>query len=56
MAAFAPDAERLKRVNALLEEALALPEAERDAWLQALPAAQHDLLPMLRAMLSRAAV
>ena len=52
----APDTDRLRRVNALLEAALALPEAERDAWLATLPAAQQDLVPTLRAMLARAGV
>ncbi|MBX3607138.1 MAG: protein kinase [Piscinibacter sp.] len=56
MAAHAADAERLKRVNTLLEEALELPEDEREDWLAALPPQHHDLRPMLRAMLSRAEV
>ncbi len=56
MAASPPDAERLKRVNVLLEQALALPEGERAAWLAALPPRHADLLPMLRALLARAAV
>jgi len=51
-----PDAERLRRINALLESALALPETERETWLQSLPAEQQPLVPALNAMLARAAV
>ncbi|WP_127995862.1 serine/threonine-protein kinase [Piscinibacter defluvii] len=51
-----PDAERLKRVNRLLDEALALAPAERVAWLERLPAEQADLRPLLGALLSRAGV
>ena len=43
-------------MNTLLEQALALPESERDAWLQALPVEHRTLAPMLRAMLIRASV
>lgn len=50
------DPERLRRVNALLEVALALPLGERDAWLAALPADDHEVVPALRALLARAAV
>ena len=32
------DTDRLQRINTLLAEALALPEAERGAWLRALKA------------------
>lgn len=56
MASPLPDAERLKRINTLLEEALALPEAAREAWLAGLPARHDDLRPMLHALLARAAV
>lgn len=59
VAAPALDAERLKRLtrlSTLLEAALALPEAERNAWLHTLPPQHHDLLPTLRGMLARAAV
>lgn len=48
--------ERLKRLNALLEAALALPPAERAGWLQSLPAEHAALAPMLASMLERAAV
>jgi hypothetical protein len=51
-----PDPERLRRVNALLETALALPVEERDAWLAALPPEQQEIVPTLRTMLERAAV
>jgi eukaryotic-like serine/threonine-protein kinase len=49
-----PDPARLKRVNALLEAALALPESERERWLKTLPPEQQALAPTLRAMLARA--
>jgi eukaryotic-like serine/threonine-protein kinase len=50
------DAERLRSVNALLEVALALPEAEREPWLKTLPPHQQPLVSVLSAMLARAAV
>jgi len=50
------DPERLRRVNMLLEAALALPQQERDRWLQDLPPAQQPLVPLLRTLLARAAV
>jgi eukaryotic-like serine/threonine-protein kinase len=50
----APD--HLRRLNALLEEALALPLHERAAWLAALPAAERDFMPELGRLLERAAV
>ncbi len=49
------DPERLRRVNALLEAALALPPDERAAWLGALPQADRPLVATLRALLERAA-
>ena len=51
-----PDPERLRRVNALLEEALALPPHEREAWLQRLHVSEAPLASSLAAMLARAAV
>ncbi|MCW5656143.1 MAG: protein kinase [Burkholderiaceae bacterium] len=51
-----PDTQHLQQLNTLLEVGLALPEGEREAWLQALPEGQHALVPLLRAMLRRAAV
>jgi serine/threonine protein kinase len=56
MAARTPDTQHLQQLNALLEVGLALPDGEREAWLRALPDAQHALVPLLRAMLRRAAV
>ncbi len=50
------DADRLKRLNALLESALALPTVQRAAWLAALPAEHQALAPTLAALLERAAV
>jgi len=43
-----------KRLNALLEVGMALPESERRAWLDTLPEADADLKPRLEAMLARA--
>jgi eukaryotic-like serine/threonine-protein kinase len=51
-----PSPNELKQLNALLETALALPLAERAAWLRALPFAQQPLMPLLMSMLERAAV
>jgi eukaryotic-like serine/threonine-protein kinase len=56
MAARTPDTQHLQQLNALLEVGLALPDGERETWLQALPEAQHALVPLLRAMLRRASV
>ncbi len=50
------DAAELKQLNALLETALALPTAEQEAWLRALPFEQQRLMPMLMSMLDRATV
>lgn len=49
-----PDPEQLRRVNALLEAALALPAERRDGWLRALPPQDQDLEPLLRRLLERA--
>ena len=49
------DPEHLKRINALLEVALALPLEQRDPWLRTLPPEQQDVVPALRELLSRAA-
>jgi tetratricopeptide (TPR) repeat protein len=51
-----PDTHQLQQVNALLQTALELPEVQREGWLQALPAEQRALAPLLRAMLQRASV
>ncbi len=48
--------EPLRRLNALLAEALELPPAERADWLRSLPDDAQALLPQLRALLQRAAV
>ena len=52
----AADPERLRRVSALLEEVLELPENERSAWLQGLPPEQQVFVPQLSALLARASV
>jgi eukaryotic-like serine/threonine-protein kinase len=51
-----PDAERLRRINALLQAALALPPEQRAAWLQGLPQEHAPLKGVLSAMLARGAV
>jgi len=51
-----PSPAQWQRLNALLEAALALPAAERAAWLRALPAEHAALLPTLASLLDRAAV
>jgi serine/threonine-protein kinase len=51
-----PDAHQLQQMNGLLQAALELPEPRREAWLQALPAQQRALAPLLRAMLQPASV
>jgi eukaryotic-like serine/threonine-protein kinase len=50
------DLPRWRRINALLEEALALPQNEHDAWLAKLSGQQADVAPTLRALLARHAV
>jgi len=52
----AADPERLRRINALLEAALALPAHERDDWLRTLPPEQQSFVPVLSALLARASV
>ena len=49
-----PDPDQLRRVNALLEAALALSADQRDGWLRALPPQDQDLEPLLRRLLERA--
>ena len=51
-----PDPERLRKVNTLLEVALALDEAERMPWLRSLPAEHQALVPLLTSLLNRASV
>jgi eukaryotic-like serine/threonine-protein kinase len=48
------DAPTWLRINPLLDAALELPAAEREAWLTALPAQQDDLKALLRKLLARA--
>lgn len=48
--------ERLRRINALLDTALALPAPLREGWLAGLPAEDHALRATLRALLARAEV
>ena len=50
------DADRLRRLNALLAIGLDLPEDERSAWLDGLPAEHAGVLPRLAALLARATV
>ena len=50
------DLPKWRRINALLEEALALPQDAHDAWLARLSGQQADVLPTLRALLARHAV
>ena len=50
------DPDRLRRLNALLEEALSLPVSERAGWLAARPDDDRDFLPELGRLLARAAV
>jgi hypothetical protein len=52
----APDTVHLQHMNTLLEQALELPEDQREAWLQALPDEHRALAPLLRALLMRAEV
>lgn len=50
------DAERLRRINALLEVVLELPEPQREGWLRTLPVDQQPLAPLIAAMLARTGV
>ena len=52
---FLSDTPSLRRVNALLQEALTLPSGEREAWLDKLASHEGALLPVLRALLARGA-
>lgn len=51
----ATEPERLRRLNRLLQEALALPPGAQAAWLAALPATDEALAPPLQELLQRAA-
>jgi eukaryotic-like serine/threonine-protein kinase len=48
--------DHLRQLNALLEQALALPLEQRPAWLAARPAVELDFVPELARLLDRAAV
>ena len=48
------DVPRLRRINLLLQQGLALPQAEREIWLKRIANEQGDLMPILRALLTRA--
>lgn len=50
------DPARLRQLNHLLEQALALPEHERQPWLRRLPLELQGLAPRLAAMLARAGI
>jgi hypothetical protein len=50
------DLPRWRRINALLEEVLALPQERHEAWLVSVAGQQQDVLPVLRALLARHAV
>jgi eukaryotic-like serine/threonine-protein kinase len=50
------DLPRWRRVNSLLQEALALPQVGYEAWLAQLTDEDSDVLPLLRALLARHAV
>jgi eukaryotic-like serine/threonine-protein kinase len=52
----AADLPRWRRINALLQEALALPQDQHEEWLAQQAGQQSDVLPTLRALLSRHAV
>src|SRR5215831_15970554 len=49
-------ADRLRQLNTLLEAALALPVHERNHWLRTLPHEQQSFVPVLSALLARAAI
>src|SRR5499427_8609354 len=48
------DVPKWRRVNTLLQRGLALPVAERETWLSQIAYEQSDLMPLLRALFSRA--
>lgn len=50
------DPARLRQLNELLQQALAMQPAAQEAWLQRLPPDQQPLVPLLRGMLARAAL
>ena len=48
------DVPRVQRVNRLLQQGLALPQADREIWLTRIADEQADLMPLIRALLTRA--
>jgi len=48
------DVPRWRRVNSLLQQGLALPQAQREIWLTRIADEQADLMPLIRALLTRA--
>ncbi|MBC8058234.1 MAG: serine/threonine protein kinase [Rhizobiales bacterium] len=50
------DPQYLRQLNVLLEQALSLPDEDRDAWLQSLPPADRRFVVPLSAMLARMAL
>jgi len=48
------DVPKWRRVNTLLQRGLSLPVAERETWLSQIADEQADLMPLLRALFSRA--
>lgn len=51
-----PETDRLRRVNVLLEQALALPPGQHEHWLRTLPPDASEFAQALRDLLARAAV
>jgi serine/threonine-protein kinase len=47
------DLSRWRRINALLQEALALPREQHEPWLKRVASEHTDVLPQLRALLAR---
>ena len=52
----AADVPKWKRINALLLEALGLPQDQRQQWLQGVSPENSDVIPQLRALLERVTV
>jgi tetratricopeptide (TPR) repeat protein len=50
------DLPRWRRVNSLLQEALALPQEQHDAWLAQLSGEDSEVLPLLKTLLARHAI
>lgn len=54
LTAMPADAERLKRINALLEQGLGLPRDQREAWLAGLTEGERTLALQIKSLLERA--